>query len=218
MIPVRPAAEPPAFDADVRQPGLRAVAELAGETPVRAAGRRYKQVAESREEIPAGAFPPYWRAALGDLLAGYGRICSYLCLYIPRGTGAPSVDHMVAKSRRWDQVYEWRNYRLACSWMNARKGAVASVLDPFEIGDGWFALELVGFQVVPGAGLAADDLAAVEATIERLRLSDQICCEARAEYAEYYWKGEIRIGYLTRHAPFVARELRRQGRLRNEDC
>lgn len=67
MIPVRPAAEPPAFDADVRQPGLRAIVELAGETPVRAAGRRYKQVAESREEIPAGAFPPYWRAALGDL-------------------------------------------------------------------------------------------------------------------------------------------------------
>lgn len=216
MIPVRPAAEPPAFDADVRQPGLRAVAELAGETPVRAAGRRYQQVAESREEIPAGAFPPYWREALDDLLESYDRICSYLCLYIPRGTGAPSVDHMVAKSRRWDQVYEWRNYRLACSEMNARKG-VASVLDPFEIEDGWFALELVGFQVVPGAGLAADDLAAVKATIECLRLSDQSCCDARAEYADCYRKGEIRIDYLTRHAPFVARELRRQGRLRNED-
>ena len=56
---------------------------------------------------------------------------------------------MVAKSMRWDQVYEWANYRLACSLMNARKDAIASVLDPFEIEDGWFALELVG---VPGRG------------------------------------------------------------------
>ena len=70
---------------------------------------------------------------------------------------------MVARSMRWDQVYEWRNYRLACSLMNARKGAVASVLDPFEIEDGWFAIEFV----------------------------------------------------VTRHAPFVARELRRRGGLRD---
>ena len=81
---------------------------------------------------------------------------------------------MVAKSRRWDRVYEWSNYRLACSLMNARKG-VASVLDPFEIEEGWFALELVDFQVVPGEGLSADVVGAVSETIERLRLSDRTC-------------------------------------------
>ena len=111
--------------------------------PARNAGRRYSQIAESRDEIPASAFHPYWREALEDLLERYDRICSYLCLYIPRGTGAPSVDHLIAKSTQWDQVYEWRNYRLACSLMNARKGAVASVLDPFEVEYGWFAMELV---------------------------------------------------------------------------
>ena len=156
MIPVKPAEEPPGFDAEVRQPGLRAIAERVGEMPPRTASRRYKQVAESREQIPSGAFPPYWREALGDLLARYNRICSYLCLYISRRAGTPSVDHMIAKSVRWDQVYEWRNYRLASSLMNARKGAVASVLDPFDIEDGWFALELVEFQVVPGRGPSAD--------------------------------------------------------------
>ena len=100
-------------------------------------------------------------------------------MYIARGTGAPSVDHMIAKSTRWDQVYEWRNYRLACALMNSWKGAVASVLDPFEIEDGWFALELVAFQVVPGDELPDDTEMLVRDTIEQLRLNDVVCCDAR---------------------------------------
>lgn len=217
MIPVRPAEEPSTFDAEVRQPGLRAIAELVGETPPRVAGRRFVQVATLRGEIPPNAFPDCWRNALRDLLESYNRICSYLCLYIPRGTGAPSVDHMMAKSVHWDHVYEWTNYRLACSLMNARKGAIADVLDPFDIEDDWFALELVEFQVVPGEALPPDVETAVEATIERLRLNDLECCKARLEFAENYRNGEIQLGYLTRHAPFVARELRRQRRLLEGD-
>lgn len=147
----------------------------------------------------------------------YHRICFYSSLYIHPVTGARSVYHMVAKSRRWDEVYEWANYRLTCSLMNARKDAIASVLDPFEIEDGWFALELAGFQVVSGAGLAGDDLAAVEDTIQSLQLNDLMCCKARAEYAEKYWDKQIRLAYLTSHAPFVERELRRRGRLLGGD-
>ena len=212
MIPVTPAPEPAAFDKKVRQPGLRAIAELAGEqpTPPRIVGQPYAPVAASRDAIPADKFPPYWREMLDDLMDSYHRICAYLCLYIPRGTGAPSVDHAVAKSKRWDRVYEWSNYRLACSLMNARKGAAADVLDPFEVKEDWFALELVGFQVLPGDGLADEVTGAVANTIERLRLNDPACCEARAEYAEDYWNEGIRLDYLERHAPFVARELRRQ--------
>lgn len=217
MIRVLPAPPPPDFDAKVRQPGLRAIAELVGGAPPRAAGRRHAQIAGSREEIPADKFPPYWSEAAGDLVEAYHRICSYLCLYIPGGTGAPSVDHMVPKSTRWDQVYEWGNYRLACALMNARKGAVSSVLDPFDVEDGWFALELVQFQVVQGERLADGVRPSVEATIERLRLNDDTCCAARAEFAEDYWEGAISVDYLTRHAPFVAVELRRQRRLRGED-
>ena len=97
--------------------------------------------------------------------------------------------------------------------MNARKGATACVLDPFEIEEGWFALELVGFQVLPGDGLSDEITGAVANTIERLRLNDPICCEARAEYTEGYWNGEMSLDYLMRHAPFIARELRRQHRL-----
>ena len=217
MIPVKPAVEPQRFNAAVRQPGLRAIAELVGEMPPRTAGQRHAQVAESRNEISAGAFPTHWREVLDDLLASYDRTCSYLCLYIPRGTGAPSVDHMVAKSMRWDQVYEWTNYRLACALMNARKGAVARVLDPFEIEGGWFALELVAFQVVPGDGLPDDTETLVQDTIDQLQLNDDVCCDARGEYVHEYQGGHISLDYVMRHAPFVAQELRRLGELRVGD-
>lgn len=199
MIRVSPASEPPQFNEQVRQPGLALIAQLAA-------------TAGSEGAIPAGEFKPYWRRALNDLLTSYNRTCAYLSLHIPRAVGTPSVDHMVAKSTAWDQVYEWSNYRLACLLMNARKG-IADVLDPFEIGEGWFALELVAFQVVPGHDLPINVHARVVETIATLRLSDSVCCEARAEYAQAYWDGEVSLSYLRRCAPFVAKELERHGRL-----
>ena len=97
--------------------------------------------------------------------------------------------------------------------MNTRKGVIATVLDPFQIEDGWFALELIEFQVLPGTGLSPDLVAAVNRTIQCLRLNDLECCKARSKFAEDYWQGHISLDYLTRHAPFVANELRRQEQL-----
>ena len=118
---------------------------------------------------------------------------------------------MIPKSIRWDRVYEWNNYRLACALMNTHKGYVDEVLDPFEVEDGWFALELYEFQVVPGRDLPGNVQTKVTDTIERLRLNDSLCREARQEFALHYWRKEIAWSYLERHAPFVARELARQG-------
>ena len=83
---------------------------------------------------------------LGDLLDSYNRICSYLCLYIPRRHGSAQLSTTWSRSPcSWDQVYEWRNYRLACSLMNARKGADSQkCAGSVRVEDGWFALELVG--------------------------------------------------------------------------
>ena len=206
MMRVIPAPEPDTFDERVRQPGLRALDRLAGKLSV------------AKSEIPSSEFPDYWRRSLDDLLAAYHRICSYVCLYIPRGTGARSVDHMVPKSTAWDRAYEWDNYRLACALMNSRKSDAASVLDPFEVEDGWFVLELVAFQVLPADGLAGPTAAAVKDTIKRLRLNDEECCGAREEYAEEYWSENVTLDYVTRRAPFVANELRRQNRLRKPDA
>lgn len=199
MIRVTAEPEPPQFDERVRQPGLALIAELAAEVG-------------SEDAIAPDQFQPYWRRALDDLLVGYDRICAYLSLYIPEGVGTPSVDHMVAKSKAWDLVYEWSNYRLACLLMNSRKG-VADVLDPFEIGEDWFALELDEFQIMPGRGLPAEIHARVVDTIATLRLNDNICCDARAAYPRAYWAGDISLSRLQQRAPFVAKEMERLGRL-----
>ena len=205
MMRVTLAPEPETFDRRVRQPGLRALDKLA------------RKLSVPKSDIPSSEFPDHWRRSLDDLLAAYNRICSYLCLYIPRGTGARSVDHMVPRSLAWDRAYEWDNYRLACSLMNSRKGDAVHVLDPFEVEDGWFALELVAFQVLPADGLPDPIATAVDDTIRRLRLNDEECCGAREEYAEEYWRENVTFDYVKRCAPFVASELRRQNRVRVAD-
>jgi hypothetical protein len=218
MIPVEPAPEPPDFDSKVRQPGLSAIAELVGEPPkIKRRGPRRRKIANHREEIPSDSFPPFWRAALGDMMRAYHRICAYMAIYIEEITGAGTVDHMIPRSVEWSHVYEWDNYRLACSLMNSRKNDAIAVLDPFRVRDGWFELDLVGFQVKPSDALSPHIRERVDRTIARLRLNDKDCRDARERYAMAYWNRDISYGFLSRRAPFVALELTRLNRLRLED-
>ncbi len=219
MIHVNPADKPPDFDQSVRMPGLRAIAELVGEEPEppRTAGRRFRKTAERREDIKPQEFPTYWGDAIEDLMTAYRRICAYSCFRIHPVTGARSVDHMAPKSRAWDQVYEWGNYRLCSSRLNARKNNFGDVLDPFEVEDGWFVLELVGFQVVPAPELEEGTKRRVLATIERLGLNEAVFRTSRERDVENYEKG-VPFVVLAEESPFVARELRRQERLRPEDA
>jgi len=211
MIRVESAKEPDGFKVAVREPGLRAIAEMVGEKPPRPAGKRFAKIAERREDISSNNFPSYWTESLADLMRLYHRTCAYSCFRIHPVTGGRSVDHFAAKSRKWDQVYEWENYRLACSLLNARKKDFGDVLDPFEIADGWFQLELVGFQVRPNPDLNESVRNRIQRTIDRLGLND--FRTERAEDAERYWTKEYSLATLTRESPFVAMELRRQGRL-----
>jgi hypothetical protein len=218
LIRVKPAPEPASFDAKVRRPGMSAIAELVGEPPlIRRRGRRRTKVAERREDLKGEHFPPLWTEALDDLCEAYRRLCAYTSLYIHRVTGARSVDHMIPKSQAWDRAYEWSNYRLACTLMNARKNDAQTVLDPFEIEDDWFGLEFVAYQLVVREGLAPEIEGRIEDTIRRMGLNDEECRKAREEYVEAYLSRGIELDQLERWAPFIARELRRQGLLRAGD-
>ena|ERR1700722_4718723 len=215
MIGVRPADKPPTFDARVRQPGLRAIEEIVGRPAVRR-GRKRKATAKRREDIKPSEFPPLWRAMTEDLLSAYGRVCAYACLYIERLTGAATVDHWMPKSTAWNRVYEWDNYRLACAIMNTWKSDGSGVLDPFEVTDGLFALDLVSLRAVPGPA-AGTRRRAVEETIRRLRLDGSDYTAALEDYWRDYRSGDITLARLERRAPFLARELRRQGKLNEAD-
>ena len=217
MIPVARAKSPATFDATVRQPGLRAIAEMVGKrSPYpRTAGRPFKQIAHRERDIPADAFPPYWTESLDDLMTAYREICAYSCFRIHPVTGARSVDHFAPKSRSWRNVYQWSNYRLCCSRMNARKNDFGAVLDPFEIKPGWFQLELLGFQVVPNPKLRPSARDLIQVSIDRLGLNQ--FRRDREKDAERYWSGGYSLEVLKEEAPFVAYELYRQGRLNPGD-
>lgn len=213
MIRVTPAAEPGTFDARVRQPGLSAIDELIGLPPrVRRAGPRRKKVATERRLIPAARFPPLWREAIEDLRTAYDGRCAYLAMYLEPGTGSSTVDHFVPKSQDWRQVYEWANYRLCAGAINGTKNDRA-VLDPFAVQAGWFALEFVSFQVIPGPAAPAAKLADIKDTIARTGVNLRGCCDLRAEYVRGFEAGEISRDYLARRAPFIEAELLRQGRI-----
>ncbi|XXY49280.1 hypothetical protein WME91_55650 [Sorangium sp. So ce269] len=132
-------------------------------------------------------------------------------MLVPRGTGARSVDHVAPKSKRRELAYEWSNYRFVCSLMNARKRDFEDVLDPMEIPDGWFVLELSFLQVLPAEGLHDEARARVHATIERLKLNDTECIAAREMYYAAYLEGGLKLEWLHEWSPFVAREVVRQG-------
>ena len=187
MIHVELQPEPPDFDAKVRQPGL---AELGA---------------------PEGELRPHWHRCALQLWGAYRGVCAYSSLYIPRGTGARSVDHLLPKSKRRALTYEWSNYRLACVRMNSRKNDLEDVLDPFEVQDGWFALELSTLQVIPGDGLPADLRQRVQYTIDRLDLNDDEFIQAREAHYDAFRNGDVQFRHLRKHCPFLAMELIRQG-------
>ena len=215
MIPVARKDEPQTFEAKVRRPGLSAIEELVGRPALlRRRGPKRAKVTDTEEQIKSHQFPPFWAEALDEMMTLYDQRCAYLGLHLERSTGNPSIDHFVAKAKNWRLVYEWSNFRLSASLVNAKKG-VQPVVDPFEVKDGWFALNLDNFYVETGPLAPADQLALIEATLPILNLPE--CRKDRGEYIRLYRRGPgqggIDIHFLRQRAPFIAQEMQRQGAL-----
>jgi hypothetical protein len=215
VIPVALAQEPPHFDQKIRQPGLAAIDELVGRTPrIRRRGPRRPKIAEVESEIPAEKFPPFWREAIEDMMDVYEQRCAYIAMFIEQ-TGNPTVDHVVPKSQSWDRIYEWSNYRLCAGVVNSKKGELIGLIDPIDAKTGWFQLDLATYRVVRGTSAPNAHQSKIDATLALLNIRD--CCRQRETYIEDYrcgpGVGGIDLPYLERRAPFIASELRRQGKL-----
>lgn len=218
MLPVTLAPEPATFDDRVRQPGHLALHERIGATPPRPriAGRPCKRALAPDgnpitrfEDLTRAHIPPYWTRAIPDLMTAYHRICHYACFAIHEITGAASVDHMIPLSDAWDRIYEWDNFRLACTTLNARKSDLREVLDPFEIGDTWFRMDFRRFRLHPGHDLPPEITARIDDTITRLKLNAGFLCTRRQKDYTRYRDGRIDFDTLLEESPLVARELTR---------
>lgn len=200
MIPVKRRLAPAKFNEKVLRPGRRWLKQ---------------HRLPSSGPVPEGVqLEPFWHACLDDLHRKYQGVCAYVCVYIDKVTGARSVDHFVAKSGAIEHAYRWSNYRLACQKMNARKGVFDDVLDPFDIQQGTFVLNLFDGSIAPRPGLEAALHQKAENTISRLGLDEEDCRTVRREYFRAYREGHISLDYLRRRCPFVWEEIRRQNAVR----
>lgn len=207
MIPVARRKAPRGFHAKVFRPGMAWLK---------------KNGISTKRKVPAGTeLKPLWRLCLRQLHRRYEGVCAYLSVWIEPCTGAVSADHFVAKSKLAGDAYRWRNLRLACVKMNARKRDYADVLDPFELAPDTFRLELVTGRIFVNQKLPPAARAAARATIERLGLDDGSNRKMRVRHYDLYRELKTQSvpgatapqAFLRRHCPFLWHEAKRQGAL-----
>ena len=122
------------------------------------------------------------------------------------------MDHFLSVKSRPDLTYEWSNYRFAAHELNAcKKNADAAVLDPYEVGAGWFEIRLPSLQLLATDLVPKALRAKAEYTLVRLGLRDgERVLRARRRWLELYEKGELTFEGLLRCAPLIAQAVRVQ--------
>ncbi len=183
--PIRP--EPAAFDADCRQKG-----------------QNWVQTHQPLPDRPRD----FWSPFRPDLRQGFRGRCGYYAMYIHDG----QVDHFVS----WDTckrnntpnlAYEWDNFRFVDGALNSSKRTLDDrVLDPFEVQDGWFELELPTLLLRP-VGVPPERMEAARRTLERLELDQGLrVLELRWEWYDQHRRG-LPLNLLYENAPLVARAV-----------
>lgn len=214
MIRVKPPDKPPGFDENVRDKGF---AWLNDEVW----GARRRELEEPR---------PYWRLwkeCPKALAEGFSHRCGYLAAKIHPSSG--QVDHFVswAESQAANEhhlAYTWENFRWAEGRINTIKAKLDKqakraikrgtaetqrLLDPFEVKDEWFELDLVKGVLKLTAAVPTGLVARVEHTLEALELFDGDVTTEYRESALDHFRGGAGLDYIETHNPLVARALRR---------
>ena len=190
MIRVQAKTEYPEFDRQVRRKGRRFLKSYPNPN-----SKQFRK-------------HTYWNAALKELYAAYDHLCAYTTRELVQ-TG--SVDHFRPKSKYPHLAYEWDNYRLARQTINSRKADSEDVIDPFEVCEGWFILDMPSCLIKPGQDIAQEIRDAVNTTIDVLGLnSDERLVEERCRLLVNLADGNITLKYLESHCPFLSTEVRRQ--------
>lgn len=181
MIPVPPVPEPPDFEQKARIPGQAWLA------------------ANPDKKRPHD----YWSAFRPPLENGFGRRCGYAAMLDPTGG---SVDHYLSCDRHRHLAYEWSNYRWVSHTLNASKqNADDAVLDPYEVGEGWFEIRLPSLQMHTTDAVPEALRAKADFTLTRLKLRDgERVLRWRQSWYEMYRLGELNLDGLRRVAPLIA--------------
>lgn len=189
MIHVERVPEPPSFPMEVQRPGEDWLA--------------------AHPDEKSEKMPPLWSTHRRPLAEGFEQRCGYSAMHLERGT----VDHYLSRSSPQGRplTYRWSNYRFASEEMNQLKGTWDTrILDPFEIEDGWFEIQLPSLQLV----MVAERIPFVHRdrarfTLKTLRLEDgDAVIQTRASWYRRFLEGTIALAALFELAPLVARAVK----------
>ena len=190
MIPVpNPLPEPREFDAQCRKKGQ---AWLAAH--------------------PTGRPPDYWSKFRLTLAEGFMNRCAYGAMWISSGT----VDHFVSCAEDRARAYDWSNFRYLDGWMNSAKSRKrsADLLDPFDVGENWFEIDLPSLQLRLTAEVPAKFRARAEYTLKNLPIrDDERLMRQRRQWYELYQNGDLTLDGLRKKAPLIAAAVEKQARL-----
>jgi hypothetical protein len=181
MIPVKKVKKPSDFDAKVKTPGNTWLK------------------ANPSAQRPKALWAPY-TATLSD---GFSGLCGYAAMYDPTGG---TVDHFLSFKNHKHLAYEWGNYRFACSTLNSSKrNADAAVLDPYDVGDGWFEILLPSLQMAVTDAVPAKYREKANFTLKRLKLRDgERIIRWRKSWYDMYLSGKLNMDGLRQVAPLIA--------------
>jgi hypothetical protein len=186
MIPVKPVPKPSNFDEEVCRRGTAWLAEHPG------------------AERPH----PYWTLCKPELEAGFEHRCGYSAMHVPPGEG--TVDHFRSYKTHPQLAYDWSNYRYASHLMNASK-KTAAVLDPYEVGEGWFEVKLPSLELVMTAKVPPEYVAIARETLRRLPIGhDERIMRQRRQWYASYQKGKITLEGLEYYAPLIGAAERKR--------
>ncbi len=187
MIPVAKVRKPGTFDAKVGIPGKAWMKANPG-------AKRPKAL---------------WEACLPDLDKGFSGLCGYAAMLDPTGG---SVDHYLSFKNHPHLAYEWKNYRFASGTMNSTKrNADNSVLDPYEVGEGWFEILLPSLQMRVTDAVPASLRKKAEHTLQRLKLRDgERVIRWRQSWYDMYRDRKLTLEGLREVAPLIAKAVAAQ--------
>lgn len=181
MIPVTKVKKPKEFNEKVKVPGHAWLN------------------ANPTAKRPKALWAPY-TATLSD---GFSGLCGYAAMYDPTGG---TVDHFFSFKNHRHLAYEWGNYRFASETLNkSKQNADDSVLDPYEVGDGWFEIVLPSLQMKVTDVVPVKYRAKAEFTLKRLKLRDgERIIRWRQSWYDMFLSGALTLDGLRRVAPLIA--------------
>lgn len=187
MIKVDLQPKPTDFDSKVKKPGQDFL-----KTIPRPRGKQWNN-------------KEYWRKAISDMTTAYNSICAYSSFWIK--SQQQTIDHYISRDENPKLAYEWGNFRLASWRINTSKRNNKDVLDPFKIGENWFILDFITFEVKPNPELSATEIESIRKTIKQLKLNHNDYIEFRETWFNII-KNDFSL--FAKKAPHIAQEMKRQ--------